>query len=132
MIVFVLFLCLLFIFCRCKRTEKKKKDYEMASIGHGMSLTSPKNQAPPPYMEYPNAGMENKALEHSMDLTMDDSKNAVYASQPAYGYHIAPHATPTHVGQNMSNLDCEYIIHSCCSTVARLCLRENKIKTKKK
>ncbi|XP_014362563.2 hemicentin-2 [Papilio machaon] len=104
-IVFVLFLCLLFIFCRCKRTEKKKKDYEMASIGHGMSLTSPKNQAPPPYMEYPNAGMENKALEHSMDLTMDDSKNAVYATQAAYGYHIAPHTTPTHVGQNMSNLD---------------------------
>ncbi|CAH2076216.1 unnamed protein product, partial [Iphiclides podalirius] len=104
-IVFVLFLFLLFIFCRCKRTEKKKKDYEMASIGHGMSLTSPKNQAPPPYMEYPNAGMENKALEHSMELSMDDSKNAVYATQAAYGYHIAPHATPTHVGQNMSNLD---------------------------
>ncbi|XP_068632298.1 B-cell receptor CD22-like [Battus philenor] len=104
-IVFLLFLFLLFFFCRCKRTEKKKKDYEMASIRHGMSLTSPKNQAPPPYMEYPNSGMENKALEHSMELSMDDSKNAVYATQPAYGYHIAPHATPTHVGQNMSNLD---------------------------
>ncbi|CAH4037827.1 unnamed protein product [Pieris brassicae] len=104
-LVFLLFLSLLFIFCRCKRNENKKeasKDYEMDSMRPPM--VSPPNQAPPPY--YPSTGMENKALEHSMDLqmAMDDSKNAVYASQGGYGYHMAPH-TQGHPGQNMSNAD---------------------------
>ncbi|XP_072939303.1 B-cell receptor CD22 [Epargyreus clarus] len=104
-LVFLLFLSLLFIFCRCKRNENKKKtskDYEMDSMRPPM--VSPQNQAPPPY--YPSTGMENKALEHSMDLalSMDDSKNAVYATQGGYGYHIAPHAQG-HPGQNLSNSD---------------------------
>lgn len=70
-------------------------------------MGSPQNQAPPPY--YASTGMENKALENSMDipLTMDDSKNTVYATQAGYGYHIAPH-TQSHQGQNMSNTDCKY------------------------
>jgi hypothetical protein len=44
-------------------------------------------QPPPPY--YPS-GMENKALEHSMDLNLDDpAKNSVYGTTPqnGYGYH---------------------------------------------
>lgn len=106
-LVFLLFLSLLFIFCRCKRNENKKdnsKDYEMDSMRSPMG--SPQNQAPPPY--YPSTGMENKALENSMDLplSMDDSKNAVYATQGTYGYHMAPH-TQTHPGQNLSNTDCK-------------------------
>lgn len=33
--------------------------------------------------------MENKALEHSMDLALDDQKQtAIYASQNGYGYHV--------------------------------------------
>ncbi|XP_047530599.1 hemicentin-1 isoform X1 [Vanessa atalanta] len=104
-LVFLLCLSLLVIFCRCKRNENKKetsKDYEMDSMRSPMG--SPQNQAPPPY--YPSTGMENKALENSMDipLTMDDSKNTVYATQGGYGYHIAPH-TQTHPGQNMTNTD---------------------------
>ncbi|XP_039751706.1 hemicentin-2 [Pararge aegeria] len=104
-LVFLLFLSLLFIFCRCKRNENKKdtsKDYEMDSMRSPMG--SPQNQAPPPY--YPSTGMENKALENSMDipLSMEDSKNAVYATQAGYGYHMAPH-TQTHPGQNLSNTD---------------------------
>ncbi|KAJ2949823.1 hypothetical protein O0L34_g11139 [Tuta absoluta] len=97
-LVFLLFLSLLFIFCRCKRNENTKetsKDYEMDSMRPHMS---PQNQAPPPY--YPSTGMENKALEHSMDLALEDSKNAVYATQGGYGYHVAPHQQP-HPGQNM-------------------------------
>lgn len=45
-------------------------------------------QPPPPY--YP-PGMENKALENSMDLALDDNtKNTVYG-QNGYGYHTQPH-----------------------------------------
>ncbi|XP_068085269.1 cell adhesion molecule Dscam2 [Anabrus simplex] len=89
-VVFVLFLGLLFIFCRCKRNQSKKgsgKDYEMETSTVRPSLVT--QQPPPPY--YPTSGMENKALEHSLDLALDDpAKNAVYASQNGYGYHGNP------------------------------------------
>lgn len=103
--VFILFLGLLLIFCRCKRKENKKersKDYEMDAMSPAMA--NPQNQAPPPY--YPSTGMENKALEHSMDLglSMDDSKNAMYATQGGYGYHVPPHSM-SHPGQAMPNPD---------------------------
>lgn len=50
-------------------------------------------QPPPPY--YPSSGMENKALEHSLDLAMDDpAKSPVYASQNGYGYHGNPPQGP--------------------------------------
>lgn len=101
-LVFLLFLGLLFIFCRCKRNENKKenaKDYEMESVRP--SMVASQNQAPPPY--YPTSGMENKALEHSMDLalSMDDPKNAVYATQNGYGYHVAPNVQG-HTSQNLN------------------------------
>lgn len=51
--------------------------------------------------------MENKALEHSMDLALEDSKNAVYATQGGYGYHVAPHAQG-HPAQNMPNSECKF------------------------
>ncbi|XP_047120499.1 hemicentin-2 [Schistocerca piceifrons] len=86
-IVFVLFVGLVFIFCRCKKNQNKKtksKDYEMESSTVRPSLVA--QQPPPPY--YPPSGMENKALEHSLDLALDDpTKNPVYASQNGYGYH---------------------------------------------
>ncbi|XP_018335575.1 hemicentin-2 isoform X2 [Agrilus planipennis] len=86
-IVFVLFVGLLLMFCRCKRNQSKKsqaKDYEMDSVRP--TIVSQQNQAPPPY--YPPSGMENKALEHSLDLAlaMEDPKNPVYATQNGYGY----------------------------------------------
>lgn len=76
------------MFCRCKKNQSKKsaaaKDYEMDSVRP--SIVAQQNQAPPPY--YPASGLENKALEHSMDLAlaMEEQKN-VYASQNGYGYH---------------------------------------------
>ncbi|RZC38352.1 I-set and/or fn3 domain containing protein [Asbolus verrucosus] len=102
-IVFVLFVGLLLIFCRCKRNQSKKsqaKDYEMDSVRP--TIIPQQNQAPPPY--YPSTGMENKALEHSLDLAlaMEDQKN-VYATQNGYGYHVA---NPDIQGrQNITNND---------------------------
>lgn len=91
-IVFVLFVGLLLLFCRCKKNNTKKqeasaKDYEMDSVRP--TIVPQQNQAPPPY--YPSTGMENKALEHSLDLAlaMEDQKTAVYATQNGYGYHVA-------------------------------------------
>ncbi|XP_069704105.1 hemicentin-1 isoform X7 [Periplaneta americana] len=88
-VVFVLFAGLLFMFCRCKRNQHKKgsgKDYEMESTVRPSLVTQ---QPPPPY--YPSSGLENKALEHSLDLAMDDpAKSPVYASQNGYGYHGNP------------------------------------------
>lgn len=87
-IVFALFIGLLLMFCRCKRKQTKKsvqaKDYEMDSVRP--SIVAQQNQAPPPY--YPASGLENKALEHSMDLAlaMEDQKTAIYATQNGYGY----------------------------------------------
>ncbi|KAJ8967553.1 hypothetical protein NQ314_002869 [Rhamnusium bicolor] len=88
-IVFLLFVGLLLIFCRCKRNQSKKsqaKDYEMDSVRP--TIVPQQNQAPPPY--YPSTGMDNKALEHSLDLAlaMEDQKS-VYATQNGYGYHVA-------------------------------------------
>ncbi|XP_030027514.2 hemicentin-1 isoform X2 [Manduca sexta] len=103
--VFIVCLGLLLMFCRCKRRENKKeraKDYEMDSI---RATPIVQNQAPPPY--YPSTGMENKALEHSMDLPLDDSKNAMYGTK-GYPYHMVPaHNKPQslHHGQSMPNCD---------------------------
>ncbi|XP_026751978.2 hemicentin-1-like isoform X1 [Galleria mellonella] len=103
-LVFLLFLALLFVFCHCKLNDKNKKetskDYEMDSMRPPM--VAPQNQAPPPY--YQSAGMENKALEHSMDLatSIDDAKN-VYGSS-GYAYHMPPHVQG-HPVQNMPNTD---------------------------
>ncbi|CAH2015545.1 unnamed protein product, partial [Acanthoscelides obtectus] len=78
-IVFLLFVGLLLVFCRCKRNQSKKsqqaKDYEMDSVRP--TIVPQQNQAPPPY--YPSTGMENKALEHSLDLAlaMEDQKSVV-------------------------------------------------------
>lgn len=88
-IVFALFIGLMLMFCRCKRKQTKKsvqaKDYELDSVRP--SIVAQQNQAPPPY--YPASGLENKALEHSMDLAlaMEDQKTAIYATQSGgYGY----------------------------------------------
>ncbi|CAG9798116.1 unnamed protein product [Chironomus riparius] len=88
-IVFALFIGLLLMFCRCKKKQTKKsvqaKDYEMDSVRP--SIVAQQNQAPPPY--YPASGLENKALEHSMDLAlaMEEQKTAIYATQNGYGYN---------------------------------------------
>lgn len=89
-IVFALFVGLLLMFCRCKRNQSKKsaaaKDYEMDSVRPSI-VAAQQNQAPPPY--YPASGLDNKALEHSMDLalSMEDQKSALYATQNGYSYH---------------------------------------------
>lgn len=98
------------MFCRCKRNQTKKsaqaKDYEMDSVRP--SIVAQQNQAPPPY--YPGNGLENKALEHSMDLAlaMEDQKQAVYASQNSYGYH--PQQTLQVTNQHMPNGECKYFV----------------------
>lgn len=105
-IVFALFTGLLLMFCRCKRNQSKKgaqvKDYEMDSVRP--SIVAQQNQAPPPY--YPTSGLENKGLEHSMDLamTLEDQKQVVYATQNGYGYH------PQHsvASQQIPGNDCKY------------------------
>lgn len=110
-IVFALFIGLLLMFCRCKRRQTKKsvqaKDYEMDSVRP--SIVAQQNQAPPPY--YPASGLENKALEHSMDLAlaMEDQKSAIYASQNGYGYQInSGMQVPPHA---MGGNECKYIIN---------------------
>lgn len=90
------------MFCRCKRKQTKKsvqaKDYEMDSRP---SIVAQQNQAPPPY--YPASGLENKALEHSMDLAlqMEDQKTPIYATQNGYGYH-------PNVPQHIPGNECTY------------------------
>lgn len=87
-IVFAIFVGLMLMFCKCKRKQTKKsvqaKDYEMDSVRP--SIVAQQNQAPPPY--YPASGLDNKALEHSMDLALalEDQKSAIYAAQNGYGY----------------------------------------------
>lgn len=89
-VVFALFAGLILMFCRCKRNQSKKsaaaKDYEMDSVRPSI-VAAQQNQAPPPY--YPASGLDNKALEHSMDLalSMEDQKTALYATQNGYSYH---------------------------------------------
>lgn len=86
------------MFCRCKRKQTKKsvqaKDYEMDSVRP--SIVAQQNQAPPPY--YPASGLENKALEHSMDLAlaMEEQKTAIYATQNGYGYGSGLSQVPSH------------------------------------
>ncbi|XP_075974922.1 hemicentin protein echinoid [Anticarsia gemmatalis] len=104
-VVVLLFVGLLFLIYQCRRRPNKKdrsKDHEMDSMRP--AKVTPQNQAPPPY--YPSSGMENKALEHSMDLalSMDDSKSPRYGSTGGYAYHVPPH-TQTHPGQTMQNSD---------------------------
>lgn len=107
-VVFTLFVGLLLMFCRCKRNKSKKgaqaKDYEMDSVRP--SIVAQQNQAPPPY--YPASGLENKALEHSMDLalTLEDQKAAVYATQNGYGYHQQQSLQVP--GQHIPNSECKY------------------------
>lgn len=105
-IVFVLFVGLLLMFCRCKRNQSKKseaKDYEMDSVRP--TIVSQQNQAPPPY--YPSTGMDNKALEHSLDLALalEDQKSAVYATQNGYGYHVSNNDLQSR--QNINNTECK-------------------------
>lgn len=104
-IVFALLTGLLLMFCKCKRKQTKKsvqaKDYEMDSVRP--SIVAQQNQAPPPY--YPASGLDNKALEHSMDLALalEEQKSAIYAAQNGYGYGSGIQV-PTH---NMP-ADCKY------------------------
>jgi echinoid protein len=87
-IVFALFIGLLLMFCRCKRKQIKKgvqgKDYEMDAVHP--SIVAQQSQAPPPY--YSASGLENKAMEHSMEmaLAMEDQKSGIYGTQTGYGY----------------------------------------------
>ena len=108
-VVFALFVGLLLMFCRCKRKHTKKssttKDYEMDSVRP--SIVAQQSQAPPPY--YPTTGLDNKALEHSMDLAlaMEDQKTSVYATQNGYGYHTGTSLqVPNHtiVGQECKSV----------------------------
>lgn len=106
-IVFLLFVGLLLVFCKCKRNQSKKsqaaKDYETDSVRP--TIIPQQNQAPPPY--YPSAGMENKALEHSLDLALAiEDQKSVYATQNGYGYHVVNPDIQSR--QNINNSDCEY------------------------
>lgn len=108
-IVFALVVGLILMFCRCKRNQTKKgvqgKDYEMDSVRP--SIVAQQNQAPPPY--YPASGLDNKALEHSMDLALalEEQKNAVYATQNGYGYH--PSQGLGIPGHTIPNQECKLI-----------------------
>ncbi|CAH0770951.1 unnamed protein product [Bemisia tabaci] len=103
-VVFLLFIGLLYVFCRCKSKQCKKgsgKDYEMDSSVHPSIV----QQAPPPY--YPASGMENKALEHSLDLALDDQNK--YVNQNEYGYHTNAHGGGQHPnGVNMAYMENSY------------------------
>ncbi|XP_071050518.1 cell adhesion molecule Dscam2 isoform X1 [Onthophagus taurus] len=87
-IVAILFGVLVLMFCRCKKNQTKKaqsKDYESDSVRP--TIVSSQNQAPPPY--YPSTGMENKALDHNLDLALAlEDQKSVYATQNGYGYHV--------------------------------------------
>jgi hypothetical protein len=111
-VVLVVVVWLLFLYCRSKRNGVKKvrnKDHELDSMKSAMESMKSQNQAPPPYT-YASTGMENKALEHSMDLplTIDDSKNGMYSTQGGYGYRSS-HGQ-LHPGQNMPNSECKYLL----------------------
>ncbi|XP_037928316.1 titin [Teleopsis dalmanni] len=124
-IVFALFVGLLLMFCRCKRNQSKKsaavKDYEMDSVRPSI-VAAQQSQAPPPY--YPATGLDNKALEHSIDLalSMEEQKSALYATQNGYSYHpgsavisggvampgLAGHAMPGNEWVNMGYIENNY------------------------
>ncbi|CAH1154135.1 unnamed protein product [Phaedon cochleariae] len=103
-IVFLLFVGLLLVFCKCKRNQSKKaqaKDYDMDSV-RSTVVPPQQSQAPPPY--YPSKGMENKALEHSLDLALAmEEQKSVYATQKGYGYHVANNDMQSR--QNINNTD---------------------------
>lgn len=103
--VAILFVGLVLVFCRCKKNQTKKqqsKDYEMDSIRP--TIVSQQNQAPPPY--YPSTGMENKALEHSLDLALAlEDQKSVYATQNGYGYHNPDLQSR----QNIANGECKFL-----------------------
>lgn len=62
-------------------------------------------QPPPPY--YSTPGLENKALDHSMDLVMDDtSKNALYG-----GHAYSPYTHQTHPNGNECECLFSYVIY---------------------
>jgi echinoid len=98
------------MFCKCKRKQTKKsaqaKDYEMDSVRPSI-VSQQANQAPPPY--YPASGLDNKALEHSMDLALalEEQKSAIYAAQNGYGYgsglQVPSHNIPA---------DCKFTLHT--------------------
>uniref|UniRef100_A0A8D8W7X6 Hemicentin-1 n=1 Tax=Cacopsylla melanoneura TaxID=428564 RepID=A0A8D8W7X6_9HEMI len=121
LVIFILFVALIFVFCKCKKKQTKKngKDYDMNSTTENgkecmtnimdetedgrttLSLEVPQvpkdvhpsivQHAPPPY--YPS-GMENKGLEHSMDLALDEQGKPMNVVGPTYnGYHT-PNQTP--------------------------------------
>ncbi|XP_014220812.1 hemicentin-2-like [Trichogramma pretiosum] len=102
--VFLLFVALLLLFCRCRRKHAAKaKDYEMDSNAVRPSLVTSnggQTQAPPPYYA------ENKALEHSLDhaLALEDSKSPAYG-QTGYGYHQSNHNIN---GVNMGYMENSY------------------------
>lgn len=108
----VVLMCLsLFVVLRRRNRRNNKngsKDFEMGSMKPSPIVTPQNKDQPPPYEH--TAGMENKALEHSMDmgLGIDDSKNPMYSSQGGYSYHV-PRQTPSHPGQPMAHNDCKSI-----------------------
>lgn len=65
------------------------------------SIVAQPSQAPPPY--YPTSGLENKALEHSMELSLaiEDQKANVYATQNGYLYHHSVN------NQQIPNTECK-------------------------
>lgn len=114
-IVFALFVGLLLMFCRCKRNQSKKsaaaKDYEMDSVRPSI-VAAQQSQAPPPY--YPASGLDNKALEHSMDLalSMEEQKSALYATQNGYSYHPSTGVVGGGIGipgHTIPGNECKYI-----------------------
>lgn len=106
----VVLMCLaLFVVLRRRSNRNNKngsKDFEMGSMKPSPIVTPQNKDQPPPYEH--TAGMENKALEHSMDmgLGLDDSKNPMY-SQGGYSYHV-PRQAPSHPGQPMPHNDCKF------------------------
>lgn len=51
--------------------------------------------------------MENKALEHSLDLALAiEDQKSVYATQNGYGYHVVNPDMQSR--QNINNSDCKY------------------------
>lgn len=94
----------------------QSKDYEM---DQRPSIVAQQNQAPPPY--YPASGLDNKALEHSMDLALalEEQKNAVYA-QNGYGYHTQGLGVP----MNMPSQECKYTRKNVIKYVSRLCVEK--------
>lgn len=110
--IMVVLMCLfLFMVLRKRNNRNNKngsKDFEMGSMKPSPIVTPQNKDQPPPYEHA--AGMENKALEHSMDmgLGIDDSKNPMYSSQGGYSYHV-PRQTPSHPGQPMPHNDCKFL-----------------------